>query len=77
MPEVTAAIGLPMLQKGSSGPAVRILQRLLTFYGKATKVDGEFGPITEAKVKEFQKARKLKEDGIVGPHTWRELSELS
>jgi peptidoglycan hydrolase-like protein with peptidoglycan-binding domain len=77
MTEATATIGLPMLQKGSAGVAVRILQRLLTFQGFPTTVDGEFGPKTEAQVKAFQKARKLKEDGIVGPKTWRELSELS
>ncbi|HAX77131.1 MAG TPA: peptidoglycan-binding protein [Cyanobacteria bacterium UBA11372] len=77
MTQATATIGLPMLQKGSAGDAVRILQRLLTFQGFPTTVDGEFGPKTEAQVKAFQKARKLKEDGIVGPKTWRELSELS
>jgi peptidoglycan hydrolase-like protein with peptidoglycan-binding domain len=75
--QATAAISLPTLQKGSSGLAVRILQRLLTFQGFPTTVDGEFGAITETKVKAFQKARKLKEDGIVGMNTWRELSELS
>lgn len=77
MTQATATIGLPMLQKGSAGDAVRILQRLLTLLGIATTVDGQFGPKTEAQVKAFQKARKLKEDGIVGPKTWRELSELS
>ena len=77
MTQATATIGLPMLQKGSAGDAVRIVQRLLNFQGFTTTVDGEFGPKTEAQVKAFQKARKLKEDGIVGPKTWRELSELS
>lgn len=77
MTEATATIGLPTLKKGSTGDAVRILQRVLTFQGFPTKVDGEFGSKAEAEVKAFQKARKLKEDGIVGPNTWRELSELS
>ncbi|XWK90289.1 MAG: peptidoglycan-binding domain-containing protein [Phormidium sp.] len=70
-------IGLPTLQKGSSGDAVRVLQRLLTFQAFPTTVDGEFGLKTEAQVKAFQTARKLVVDGIVGPLTWRELSELS
>jgi cell wall-associated NlpC family hydrolase len=34
---------------------------------------GNYGPITEAAVREFQKVMKLKVDGIVGPKTWNAL----
>lgn len=70
-------IGLPTLQNGSSGDAVLVLQRLLTFQSFPTTVDGQLGSKTETEVKAFQTARKLVVDGIVGPITWRELSELS
>jgi peptidoglycan hydrolase-like protein with peptidoglycan-binding domain len=75
--EASAKVGMPTVKKGDSGDAVRILQRLLVYHGITVTVDGIFGSVTETKVKAFQKVRKLKEDGIVGSMTWRELSELS
>jgi hypothetical protein len=65
---------LPTLRFGSSGPAVRILQRLLVANGYAIRVDGAFGPLTETAVKAFQNQRRVGVDGIVGPVTWRQLS---
>lgn len=38
-------------------------------------VDGYFGPTTELRVKQFQTAKGLKSDGIVGPVTWAKLEE--
>lgn len=37
------------------------------------KIDGKFGPRTRGAVREFQRAKGLKVDGIVGPKTWEEL----
>ena len=37
------------------------------------QVDGIFGPLTHARVIEFQKSNELQADGIVGPDTRRRL----
>ena len=67
---------LPMLQKGSKGEVVEIMQRLI---GDVHKIsvsggyDGDFGSGTLAAVKKFQKEKGLTVDGIVGAKTWKAL----
>src|SRR5262249_61042121 len=39
------------------------------------QVDGIFGPLTHARVVEFQKSNQLKPDGLVGPKTMEKLFE--
>ncbi|QSQ19981.1 peptidoglycan-binding protein [Pyxidicoccus parkwayensis] len=69
-----AAKGDPILQQGSSGSAVVELQRLLTAAGFSPgAADGDFGAKTKAAVMDFQRARGLSVDGIVGPATWAAL----
>lgn len=67
---------MDMLRKGSKGYQVRVLQVLLILngcdVGKAG-ADGDFGVATEAAVRKFQQARRLENDGIVGPITWATL----
>lgn len=65
-----------ILRLGSKGPRVAELQRLLRDRGFFTNpsITENFGPVTDSAVKAFQKANKLKEDGIVGPRTWNLLS---
>lgn len=58
---------------GSKGTSVVLLQSVLASLGYLIKVDGSFGPKTQAVVKVFQRSVALKEDGIVGPKTWAEL----
>lgn len=77
----TVKIEMPVLRKGSSGAAVKTLQRLLRQLeyvnsdGKTyITVDGSFGSNTEAAVKRYQKNRGAKNpDGIVGEWTWNKL----
>ena len=57
------------LRRGSTGLNVAYIQRFFRI-----KPDGQFGPITERKVKEFQKAQGLFVDGIVGPLTWARIA---
>ncbi len=54
-----------LLAEGSEGRQVQLLQRALG----AIKVDGVFGPETEAAVQQFQASRALTVDGVVGPLT--------
>lgn len=56
-------------KKGSRGEMVRQIQKALAGAGLRVIVDGNFGPITEEAVKEFQIKKGLKADGIVGPAT--------
>jgi peptidoglycan hydrolase-like protein with peptidoglycan-binding domain len=54
-----------VLSSGSEGRQVKLLQQALG----GVKVDGVFGPETEAAVRSFQSAHGLGVDGIVGPQT--------
>jgi hypothetical protein len=57
------------LRRGDTGEDVKKLQWALTDAGYLCKADGQFGPITERIVKDFQRHHGLKVDGIVGPKT--------
>lgn len=65
-----------LLARGSSSPAVVMLQRVLNLKGASPKLkeDGSFGPMTDAAVRRFQAAHKLAVDGVVGPVIWRALN---
>ncbi|MEU5716899.1 peptidoglycan-binding protein [Streptomyces sp. NPDC020403] len=64
----------PALAKGSTGDAVKRLQRALTAaLGTTVAVDGTFGSATDTAVRAYQKARGLTVDGSVGAGTWAAL----
>lgn len=68
-PKTWAKLVSPV-KRGANGDVVRAAQTQLNVYGHGLKVDGEFGPTTDAAVKAFQKRYGLVVDGLVGPKTW-------
>lgn len=62
---------------GSQGSDVKTLQELLNGNGYSLDVDGNFGPQTQAAVKDYQQKNKLSVDGIVGNNTWGALNKAS
>jgi len=69
LPELTR-----MLRRGSTGEDVEALQSAMKALGFYTAtVDGDFGPMTEAAVKAFQRQAGITVDGVVGPETWAAL----
>jgi N-acetyl-anhydromuramyl-L-alanine amidase AmpD len=57
-----------VLRKGDKGENVKLLQKAL-----GINADGDFGPKTEAAVKQYQKKHNLTVDGIVGNTTLKSL----
>ena len=79
---ITCIVSIPQLKKGATGNAVKNAQTLLIAKGypcggKVTagreNADGDFGPITERSVKNFQTQARLTADGVVGAATWKAL----
>lgn len=57
------------VQQGDAGEAVSAAQSQWRFIDH----DGDFGPKTDALVRDFQQANGLDVDGIVGPQTWQRM----
>jgi peptidoglycan hydrolase-like protein with peptidoglycan-binding domain len=68
-----------VLQEGSSGEGVRVIQYILALLNaynpiyEPVAVDGIFGPQTKQAVETYQRIRDLTPDGIVGTNTWNSL----
>ena len=58
------------IKLGSKGDNVKLLQKYL-----GITVDGNFGPMTDKKVREWQKSKGLTPDGIIGPKSWAIILE--
>jgi peptidoglycan hydrolase-like protein with peptidoglycan-binding domain len=76
--QAKAPINKPVLRRPSAGELIMMVQAVLEnggYYKGA--VDGEFGVVMETSIKEFQKAKKLTVDGVIGDNTWDALSDLA
>lgn len=75
----TCTVSMPIIREGSSGSAVKTLQRLLRQLdyvgndGKLLEVDGKFGPSTKAALIRWQRKHLGGSDGICGIKTWTKL----
>ena len=54
--------------------AVQRVQEWLTLGGSPTDIDGDFGPATEAAVRDFQRRWGIPDTGTVGERTWAKLT---
>ncbi len=70
----SAARTWPVQRIGDSGENIVTIQYMLRFKNYTVVADGVFGSGTETAVKQFQSARGLTADGIVGALTWEQLA---
>ncbi|WP_079475276.1 C40 family peptidase [Marinococcus halophilus] len=70
--------GSKTLRQGHTGNDVKSVQQTLKSKGFLSgPADGQFGPQTAGAVKALQRAAGLSADGVVGPNTWKALSDSS
>lgn len=74
-PSVT--VSGPTLREGSSGAQVEALQTRLSELGYSVGVDGDYGRLTGAAVRQFQAANGMKADGVLGPNTMNALNSAA
>jgi peptidoglycan hydrolase-like protein with peptidoglycan-binding domain len=74
------ALTWPLEREGHPSPGplsiepIKTVQYLLRQHGQSNvAVDGTFGPITAAAVRNFQASQGLSVDGVVGDQTWPAL----
>lgn len=75
---------LPTIRQGDKSPAVRTAQGLLLarYYHLGDTgalkdgIDGDFGALTAAAVRDAQGKAKIAVDGIIGPNTWPVLAGI-
>jgi hypothetical protein len=60
-------------QRGSAGVATRLIQEWLCLHGYSVRIDGDYGPATEAAVRRFQTREELFHTGVVDETTFRKL----
>ena len=66
-------VEMPVIKRGDEGDAVSIWQLIV-----GSKIDGDFGPATQAATVKWQVANGLKGDGIVGGKSWKKgLEQIS
>lgn len=67
-PAVVFAYPGKPLKRGSQGNSVALVQAVV-----GAKPDGDFGPATERRVRDWQAVNGLLADGIVGAVTWKKM----
>jgi peptidoglycan hydrolase-like protein with peptidoglycan-binding domain len=73
-PAIPLVLTWPLTKQGNTGARVVNIQYLLNLRVRAgLTVDGVFGPLTAAAVRNFQAAQHLTVDGQVGNQTWPKL----
>lgn len=66
--------GSPLKRGMMNNPGVLLAQRKMKARGwRRMSVDGDFGAVTEDLVKQFQREKHLRPDGIIGPKTWKAM----
>jgi phage gp16-like protein len=74
IPAYPAYPGKPLKRGTFNNNDVRAFQAKMQARGwRRMKPDGDFGSVTEDLVRQFQREKKLKVDGIVGPKTWKAI----
>ena len=66
----------PVIARGTKGPDVERMQKLLNRAGAKLVTDSDFGPNTEAALIAFQKKHELAADGRCGPYSWAALKAV-
>jgi hypothetical protein len=60
-------------RRGDRGKGVKMIQEWLSLHGQNVKIDSDFGPATEAAVKDFQRGNGIEVNREVGPTTFGKL----
>jgi hypothetical protein len=61
------------IARGADGQEVRRVQEWLNLHRMGLSIDGDFGPVTQAKIKQFQNEMGIEATGIVDSETYQEL----
>lgn len=64
---------IPFAQRGTKGPLAAAVQAALCECWYNLDIDGEFGPLTENALRDFQRRNELEIDGVAGPETYAKL----
>lgn len=68
---VTVHCEMPELRQGATGSDVSTAQALANLRGATLSVDGNFGPKTDAAIRDIQTRYAAESvDGVIGPETW-------